>query len=171
LSGGGCRPVEEPSPLSPRLIAGLSSSASAGPIGCTSGLDAFELGALDLGVLVGFLGASGFFAMAGNIGTNPPLGSDLIRFLIALLTGSGQSHGWLRNRRPDRSSTTCHGRRRKPQPAATGAPLTISRWMLWQRLHCSVQYSDAFRLPKTRSTDRRPRHSGQCERTVDSGGG
>jgi hypothetical protein len=73
------------------LIAGLSSSASAGPIGCTSGLDAFELGALDLGVLVGFLGASGFFAMAANIGTNPPLGSDLIRFLIALLTGSGQS--------------------------------------------------------------------------------
>ena len=33
LSGGGCRPVPEPMPASPRLIAGLSSSASAGPIG------------------------------------------------------------------------------------------------------------------------------------------
>ncbi len=42
LSGGGCRPVEEPMPLSPRLIAGLSSSASAGPIGCTSGRDALS---------------------------------------------------------------------------------------------------------------------------------
>jgi hypothetical protein len=52
-------------PASPRLIAGLSSSASAGPIGCTSGLDALELGALDFGVLPGFLGESGFFAMAG----------------------------------------------------------------------------------------------------------
>src|SRR5207245_7540732 len=60
LSGGGCKPVDEPMPLSPRLIAGLSSSASAGPIGWTSGLDALEfsaleLGALDLGVLPGFL--------------------------------------------------------------------------------------------------------------------
>src|SRR5260370_41660380 len=57
-------------PASPRLIAGLSSSASAGPIGCTSGLDALELGALELGaldfeVLPGFLGVSGFFAMPG----------------------------------------------------------------------------------------------------------
>jgi hypothetical protein len=48
----------------------LSSSASACPIGCTSGLDALELGALefgvlDFGVLPGFLGFSGFFAMAG----------------------------------------------------------------------------------------------------------
>jgi hypothetical protein len=57
--------VDEPMPLSPRLIAGLSSSASAGPIGCTSGLDALELGAFDFGVLRGFLGWSGFFAMAG----------------------------------------------------------------------------------------------------------
>ena len=65
LSGGGCNPVPEPSPASPRLIAGLSSSASAGPIGCTSGLDALEFGALDFGVLPGFLGRSGFFAMAG----------------------------------------------------------------------------------------------------------
>jgi hypothetical protein len=69
LSGGGCNPVEEPKPLSPRLIAGLSSSASAGPIGCTSGLDAFEfgvleLGALDVRVLPGFFGLSGFFAIA-----------------------------------------------------------------------------------------------------------
>ena len=61
LSGGGCRPVPEPMPLSPRLIAGLSSSASAGPIGCTSGRD----GALDFGVLTGFFGWSGFFAMGG----------------------------------------------------------------------------------------------------------
>jgi hypothetical protein len=67
-------------PASPRLIAGLSSSASAGPIGCTSGLEAFEFeafefeafefealefGALDFGALPGFLGFSGFFAMAG----------------------------------------------------------------------------------------------------------
>jgi hypothetical protein len=46
------------------LIAGLSNSASAGPIGCTSGREAFEfgalefealeLGALDFGVLPGF---------------------------------------------------------------------------------------------------------------------
>ena len=59
LSGGGCNPVPEPMPASPRLIAGLSSSASAGPIGCTSGRCA-----LDFGVLEGFLGVSGFFAMA-----------------------------------------------------------------------------------------------------------
>jgi hypothetical protein len=58
LSGGGCKPVLEPIPASPRLIAGLSSSASAGPIGCTSGRLAF-----DFGVLTGFLGMSGFFAM------------------------------------------------------------------------------------------------------------
>jgi hypothetical protein len=64
LSGGGCNPVEEPMPLSPRLIAGLSSSASAGPIGCTSGLDALELGAFDFGVLPVFLGVSGFFAIS-----------------------------------------------------------------------------------------------------------
>jgi len=56
LSGGGCNPVPEPMPASPRLMAGLSSSASAGPIGCTSGLDALELGAFDFGVLPGFLG-------------------------------------------------------------------------------------------------------------------
>jgi hypothetical protein len=68
LSGGGCKPVEEPTPLSPRLIAGLSSSASAGPIGCTSGLEALELGAFDFGVLPGFLGLSGLFAMARNMG-------------------------------------------------------------------------------------------------------
>src|SRR5207237_8489290 len=60
LSGGGRNPVEEPSPLSPRLIAGLSSSASAGPIGCTSGRCA-----LDFGVLTVFFGLSGFLAMAG----------------------------------------------------------------------------------------------------------
>jgi len=41
----------------------LSSSASAGPIGCTSGLEALELGAFDFGVLEGFLGLSGLFAM------------------------------------------------------------------------------------------------------------
>jgi hypothetical protein len=64
LSGGGCKPVDEPMPLSPRLIAGLSSSASAGPIGWTSGLDALEPGALDLGVLPGFLGVSECFAIA-----------------------------------------------------------------------------------------------------------
>jgi hypothetical protein len=80
LSGGGCNPVPEPRPASPRLIAGLSSSASAGPIGCTSGLDAFEFGAFELEafelvalefsafdfeVLTDFLGSLGFFAMAG----------------------------------------------------------------------------------------------------------
>ena len=59
LSGGGCNPVPEPSPASPRLIAGLSSSASAGPIGCTSGRCAF-----DFGGLTGFFGWSGFFAMS-----------------------------------------------------------------------------------------------------------
>jgi hypothetical protein len=58
LSGGGCNPVDEPMPLSPRLIAGLRSSAKAGPIGCTSGRCAF-----DFGVLPGFLGFSGFFAI------------------------------------------------------------------------------------------------------------
>jgi hypothetical protein len=47
-------------PLSPLLMAGLSSSASAGAIGCTSGRCA-----LDLGDFVGFLGGAGFFAMAG----------------------------------------------------------------------------------------------------------
>ena len=59
LSGGGCNPVAEPRPLSPRLMAGLSNSASAGPIGCTSGR-----WALDFGVLTGFFGRSGFFAMS-----------------------------------------------------------------------------------------------------------
>jgi hypothetical protein len=47
----------------------LSSSASAGPIGCTSGLDAFEFEGLEFGVfafgaLTDFLGSLGFFAMA-----------------------------------------------------------------------------------------------------------
>jgi len=65
LSGGGCKPVDEPSPLSPRLIAGLSSSAKAGPIGCTSGRDALEFGVFDFGAFAGFLGVSGFFAMSG----------------------------------------------------------------------------------------------------------
>jgi len=52
-------------PLSPRLIAGLSSSASAGPIGWTSGRDALEFGALDLAVLPDFFEASGGLAMVG----------------------------------------------------------------------------------------------------------
>jgi hypothetical protein len=56
--------VEEPTPLSPRLIAGLSNSASAGPIGCTSGLDALEPD-FDFKGLTGFAGGPGFFAMAG----------------------------------------------------------------------------------------------------------
>jgi hypothetical protein len=51
-------PVVDPTPASPRLIAGLSSSASAGPIGRTSGRCA-----LDFGVLTGFLGGFGLFAM------------------------------------------------------------------------------------------------------------
>jgi len=63
LSGGGCKPVPEPRPASPRLIAGLSSSANAGPIGCTSGRDALEFGVFDFGVLPGFFGWSGFFAI------------------------------------------------------------------------------------------------------------
>src|SRR4051794_714404 len=45
-------------PASPRGIAGLSSSASAGPIGCTSGRCAF-----DFGVLGGFFGVSEDFAI------------------------------------------------------------------------------------------------------------
>jgi hypothetical protein len=49
----------------PRLSAGLSSSASAGPIGCTSGRDALEFGALDLCVFAGFLGVPDIFAIAG----------------------------------------------------------------------------------------------------------
>jgi hypothetical protein len=57
-------------PLSPRLIAGFSNSASAGPIGCTSGrdalaLDALALDALDFAALPGLFGVSGFFAMEG----------------------------------------------------------------------------------------------------------
>jgi hypothetical protein len=63
LSGGGCKPVEEPMPLSPRLMAGLSSSAKAGPIGRTSGRCAFDFGVLPL-----FLGLSGFFAIGENMG-------------------------------------------------------------------------------------------------------
>jgi hypothetical protein len=67
LSGGGCNPVDEPRPLSPRLIAGLSNSAKAGPIGCTSGRDAFEFGvllsALGFGAFAGFFGVPGLFAM------------------------------------------------------------------------------------------------------------
>jgi hypothetical protein len=43
---GGCSPVPDPSPLSPRLIAALSSSASARSIGCTSGRWALEFGTL-----------------------------------------------------------------------------------------------------------------------------
>jgi len=92
LSGGGCNPaffslppcggglgrgvlsfavrapVVDPIPASPRLMAGLSSSASAGPIGCTSGLDALEdaleFGAFDFGVFAGFFGGGGFFGMS-----------------------------------------------------------------------------------------------------------
>jgi hypothetical protein len=41
-------PVPEPRPAVPRLMAGLSSSASAGPSGCSSGRVAFDFGALDL---------------------------------------------------------------------------------------------------------------------------
>ena len=48
-------------PASPRLIAGLSSSASAGPIGCTSGRCALDFGALS----PGFFGEVGVFAMPG----------------------------------------------------------------------------------------------------------
>ena len=58
-------PVVDPTPASPRLIAGLSKSASAGPIGCTSGLEALEFGTLVFGVLPGFLGEFGDFAMGG----------------------------------------------------------------------------------------------------------
>jgi hypothetical protein len=58
LSGGGCNPVPEPMPASPRLIAGFKSSASAGPIGCTSGRCA-----LDLGVLPDFFVLSGGLAI------------------------------------------------------------------------------------------------------------
>ena len=60
LSGGGCNPVTSRCPLSPRLIAGLSSSASAGPIGCTSGLDALETGDLEPGAF-DFGGFAGLF--------------------------------------------------------------------------------------------------------------
>jgi hypothetical protein len=45
------------------LIAGLSNSASAGPIGCTSGRCALEFGALDLVDFPDFSGGAGFFAM------------------------------------------------------------------------------------------------------------
>jgi hypothetical protein len=70
LSGGGCNPVPEPMPASPRLIAGLSSSASAGPIGCTSGRDALEFGALEFGALdfavfPAFFGESGGLTISG----------------------------------------------------------------------------------------------------------
>jgi len=61
-------PVVDPTPASPRLIAGLSSLASAGPIGCTSGRCAF-----DLGVLAELLGLSGFFAIAFEYGMSPNL--------------------------------------------------------------------------------------------------
>jgi hypothetical protein len=51
-------------------MAGFSNSASAGPIGCTSGREAFEfgafeLGALDFGALVDFFEESGVFIMPG----------------------------------------------------------------------------------------------------------
>jgi hypothetical protein len=64
LSGGGFKPVPDPMPASPRLIAGLSRSASAGPIGCTSGLEALEFGVFDFGFLPGFLGELGVFAIS-----------------------------------------------------------------------------------------------------------
>ncbi len=57
LSGGGFSPVPEPMPASPALSAGLSSSASAGPIGCTSGRCAFER--------VGFAGSFCDFVLSG----------------------------------------------------------------------------------------------------------
>jgi hypothetical protein len=66
LSGGGCNPVPEPMPASPRLIAGLSNSAKAGPIGCTSGRDALEFGVFDFAGFRGVSGrVSGFLAMPG----------------------------------------------------------------------------------------------------------
>ena len=99
LSGGGCNPVDEPMPLSPRLIAGLSSSASAGPIGCTSGRCAF-----DFGVLPGFFGLSGFFAIrriwdeSGRTekGKSPqeetPMNSLLKRLILLAAFGAGVLH-------------------------------------------------------------------------------
>jgi hypothetical protein len=53
-------PVVDPTPASPRLIAGLSKSANAGPIGSISGRCAF-----DFGVLLGFLEEVGGFAISG----------------------------------------------------------------------------------------------------------
>ncbi len=50
-------------PASPRLIAGLSSSASAGPIGCTSGAVGFGFRGL-----AGFFGGVGIFRHGRNMG-------------------------------------------------------------------------------------------------------
>src|SRR5688500_15056063 len=64
LSGGRFNPVPEPMPASPALIAGLSSSASAGPIGCTSGRCALER----VGLAGSFFGLSGVLAIGMEYG-------------------------------------------------------------------------------------------------------
>jgi len=58
-------PVVDPIPASPRLIAALSRSARAEPIGATSGRDALQIDALDFRVLPGSLESTGLLAMAG----------------------------------------------------------------------------------------------------------
>jgi hypothetical protein len=154
LSGGGCNPdffslrapVVDPMPASPRLIAGLSSSASAGPIGCTSGRDAFELGALDFGGLTGFLGVPGCFAITG-------IWDESGRHKRAKAPAKRR-----RSPRADACYGTCIARR-------ADDILTISKWIPPHRVHRRVQYSED-RPGMTRMTVRRASHCGQLERVA-----
>jgi hypothetical protein len=72
-------PVPEPSPAVPRLMAGLSRSASAGPSGCSSGLEALDFGVRDFDAPAAFdaaglsaddLGAFGMAAIWDGAVTN-----------------------------------------------------------------------------------------------------
>src|SRR6185437_9562250 len=71
LSGGGFKPVPEPSPAVPLLIAGLSRSASAFGVAGSSGRDALAR--------VGRAGSFGFFGLSEDFAIAPNMGRVLRR--------------------------------------------------------------------------------------------
>ena len=152
LSGGGCRPVPEPMPASPRLIAGLSSSASAGPIGCTSGL---RLGTWRFGFrgFAGFFGSVGILRHAGEYGMSRPArkGQTAARDACTVVDVS-----------------RCQQADSEPSRyAVSGAVegLTISRWIPPQRVQRMVQYSAPARPGMMRRTASEALQSGQFDST------
>jgi hypothetical protein len=134
------------------LIAGLSSSASDGPIGCTSGLDALEFGALDFGVLDCFLGVSGFFA---------------IRRIWDESVSEKRANGCVCGCASSCQQVSASRFGTVAPYAVTGAAaaLTISRWTPPQRVHRMVQYSAPARPVMMRRTASEALQSGQFAST------